>query len=55
VINRTSKYLYSIPYFFDGNPGTVWKPVFGNARDKQYWTVEEHMNERMSQWLKRAL
>lgn len=55
VINRSSLHRYSIPFFFDGNLDTVLKPVYGDDAGIRYLTVEEHMDERMSQSRKRAL
>lgn len=55
VLNKSTKHRYSIPFFSDGNLDTILKPVCGNDSGEPYLTVEEHMNERMSQSRKRAL
>jgi isopenicillin N synthase-like dioxygenase len=48
VINTSGTDRYSIPFFWDGNPDCVIKPLDG-SKDTKGFTVEEHMLARYAQ------
>lgn len=50
VINKSGTDRYSVPFFFDGNPDCVIRPLDGSVSEgkTKSFTVEEHMLSRFA-------